>query len=356
MKPISTISMFIAVLTMVFTTAAYADNSIKVTDENFVHAETAFYFNDQVKTAGGVNKWDHKRHYVAIDNQEVIRMNRDGLYSKMVLDVSKGATVVLPKRKDSLYQTIQIINEEHYTLEVMYPGETKELHATQMGSDYVYLVLRTVVADELENGMELAYAKQRAVKVTANSAKPYVPFNYDNDSRLAKRRELITQISTVTQPWKMFGTKDIIDEKTFRIGAAAGWGGLPTTHAAYIVWIKAKGAAAKGKPSQMTIPKPPLQFEHGAFYSFTAYDSIGWIATKNFTINNRRMVMNKDGSVTIRFNQPGAENNVDVVEDWTLAIRLYMPESLPRIVEYYKEVAQAGGIIAVADLINNSAE
>jgi len=43
--------------------------------------------------AGGkVNTWAHFRAPTAIDEQAVIRMNRDTLYSAILVDISKGDT------------------------------------------------------------------------------------------------------------------------------------------------------------------------------------------------------------------------------------------------------------------------
>ena len=55
--------------------------SIPVTPDNFVRAETDQYLSGIVKDSGGIGKFDHPRAD-AIDNQTVIRLNRDTLYSR----------------------------------------------------------------------------------------------------------------------------------------------------------------------------------------------------------------------------------------------------------------------------------
>ena len=45
----------------------------------------------------GLGTWIHFRAPTPIDQQKVIRMNRDTLYSSAVLDLSEPATVIMPE-------------------------------------------------------------------------------------------------------------------------------------------------------------------------------------------------------------------------------------------------------------------
>lgn len=40
--------------------------------------------------AGGLNRWQHSRTPTPLDQQPVIRMNRDTLYSSAVVDIREG--------------------------------------------------------------------------------------------------------------------------------------------------------------------------------------------------------------------------------------------------------------------------
>jgi len=46
--------------------------------------------------AGGVNRFYHFRRPTPQDKQNVVRMNRDTLYSMGIVDTSKGATITRP--------------------------------------------------------------------------------------------------------------------------------------------------------------------------------------------------------------------------------------------------------------------
>ncbi len=54
---------------------------ILVNVDNYERAETAMMFDNQLAMSGGVNQWIHFRVPTPVEQQPVIRMNRDTLYS-----------------------------------------------------------------------------------------------------------------------------------------------------------------------------------------------------------------------------------------------------------------------------------
>ena len=61
--------------------------AIHVNADNFVRAETARMFSQLMRAAGGVNVGGHNRAPTPVEDQPVIRMNRD---------------------------TVMVVNEDHY--------------------------------------------------------------------------------------------------------------------------------------------------------------------------------------------------------------------------------------------------
>jgi hypothetical protein len=55
------------------------DKSVTVNVDNFVRAETSLQFDRFLKTAGKMNTFAHNRTPTPLDQQSVIRMNRDTL-------------------------------------------------------------------------------------------------------------------------------------------------------------------------------------------------------------------------------------------------------------------------------------
>ena len=87
---------------------------IPVTPDNFVRAESDLYFGNLVKE-GGVGKLFHRREPAAIDNQTVIRLNRDTLYSSAVFDLDAGPVTITLPDAGKRFMSMQVIDEDEYT-------------------------------------------------------------------------------------------------------------------------------------------------------------------------------------------------------------------------------------------------
>src|SRR5262245_56313123 len=74
-------STVIAALALGFVSASAQAQSIPVTADNFIRAESDTYIGNLFKEAGGLGKLFHHREPAPIDNQNIIRLNRDTLYS-----------------------------------------------------------------------------------------------------------------------------------------------------------------------------------------------------------------------------------------------------------------------------------
>ena len=120
---------FFITVSLLFGQFAFAaDAPIQVNVDNFVRAETASQFDRLLETyvGGKVNTWAHIQTPAPIDNQTVIRMNRDTLYSAIIVDISKGATLTIPDTGDR-YMSIMIVNEDHYINRVYHEAGTYDL-------------------------------------------------------------------------------------------------------------------------------------------------------------------------------------------------------------------------------------
>lgn len=87
-----------------FSQARERTPAVVVPQETYCRAETDRTFYNATKLAGGVNRFFHFRTVTPLDNQTVVRMNRDTLYSAAVVDSSKGATITVPKTPDGSYR------------------------------------------------------------------------------------------------------------------------------------------------------------------------------------------------------------------------------------------------------------
>ncbi|MEL4309037.1 DUF1254 domain-containing protein [Joostella sp. CR20] len=317
-------------------TSTTEKTGIIVTTDNFVEAETDHYFTDLMKEVP-VNTFNHHREYSNIETQVVIRENQDCLYSHAVVDCSEGALLKNPEWDK--YSVIQVFDENQYTFAVLYPGDSLYVTPDMLTKgNYVWLNTRTEVRPENEEGYADAHKHQDAYVIKANSNKTYKTKGFDKAS-LDKVRDSLLYESPKVRSWKAFGTPDVVDPEHFIIAAAGGWAGLPKEHAVYWPKIAPEGEAKKSSVcSKLTLPKPALQYDKGGFMSVTVYDARGWIATENYALRDRNAEKNKDESITFYFNCPDQKNNLDTVDNWSMVIRLYMPETPESAIAFLEDL------------------
>jgi hypothetical protein len=314
------------------------ESKTPVTRENFTIAETDKYFTEHASKYV-VNTLNHAREMSSVNNQFVIRENQDTMYSNGLVDVSEGATIINPEW--DVYSSIQVIDENHYTIAVLYPGDTLTITPDMLAlGSHVYLNIRTGVRSLDSAGYAEAHQHQDGYIIQANSSKPYVSKGFDPETLDSLRNVLLGESISV-RAWKAFGTKEEVEPQDFLLASAAGWAGLPVKHATYVTDIQPTGDALDGKCSKITLPKPPLKFDEGAFFSITTYGADGYIKTENFALNNKQATPNADGSYTFHFNCEDAANSIEVVHNWNMTIRLYMPESTDKILEYIEEIKRS---------------
>src|SRR5215510_13321355 len=88
-----------------------AGRSTPVNVANFIRAESDLYFTRTVRKAG-LGRLHHARQMAPIDQQDVVRMNRDTLYSAGVFDLDAApVTIVLPDAKKR-FMSMQILSED----------------------------------------------------------------------------------------------------------------------------------------------------------------------------------------------------------------------------------------------------
>ena len=316
--------------------AAYGDNKlenievIKVTSDNYIQAETDWNFVAQQKQAA-INTWTHNEPVTA-ENQTIIRSNADVVYSLALVDVSKGATLSIPIRKNGALQMIHYMDENHLTHGVIYAGESVTLSPSDLtGGNYIYILARTKISDS-EKETKTA---QHAMRITANSANPYVGKGFDPEAVEAFRTKLITEVysgKASLDGSKAFGaTLKDVEYNDYYYGSAVGWGGLPPQHAQYTASVGGQGSDARCQT--ITFPKPNLDYKNGGFFSLTTYNTQSWIEGDNFYIGYERMKDNNDGTMTIDFNC-NTSYSVSVGKGWNGTFRLYKPVNVQETIEY----------------------
>jgi len=122
-RPIITTAL-IACSLLTFSQSAIADEVVTVTPEMYIRAETDRSFSDSAMSAGGVNLFDHHRAPPPVDQQPIVRMNKDTLYSEAIVDTEGGATVTVPEISGGRYVSVLLIDNDHYVPSVIYTAGT----------------------------------------------------------------------------------------------------------------------------------------------------------------------------------------------------------------------------------------
>jgi hypothetical protein len=285
----------------------------------------------------GVNKFDHNRELTPTNDQPVVRMNRDTYYSMAVVDVSKGATIVMPEIPEGKYMSVQPVTEDHRIQKMMYGPGSFDL-STHTGT-HLYLIVR------LDGTFTEAEAKEiqdkMSVKANSNNLFATEPINEESFSRIES--ELKAKVPAIikrdgndgmkgmfTNPGDE-SAKDYTVEK-YQVGAAAGWGGAQLSDNIY----ESSGNFSTDSCYQLTFEDP----KNGAFWSVTVYDKNGFMFKDLANYSSNTAQKNNDGTYTISFGcGEDAPNNLEIdnpSNGFNILARHYRPSK--RVMEGYRIV------------------
>jgi hypothetical protein len=140
--------------------------------DTFVRAETHRMFSALQRDAGGVNRFRHSREPTPIDQQTVIRMNRDTLYSFAVVDISQGAVFSLPEAGER-YLSAMVVNEDYYINRVFHGAGEYRLAVEEFDTPHVLLAVRTMVDPRDPEDLVAVAALQDQLSIHATADRPF---------------------------------------------------------------------------------------------------------------------------------------------------------------------------------------
>jgi hypothetical protein len=296
-----------------------------VTVDNFIRAESDTYMASGAREAGGVGRLTHRREPAAIDNQTVIRLNRDTLYSSGVFDLDAGpVTVTLPDTAGR-FQSLQAISQDHYASTV-YGAGPHVIDRAKVGTRYVLVGIRTLVDPNDPKDVEQVHALQDAIKVSqAGAGKLEMP-SWDPVSQKKVRDALLVLGSTIPDFKGAFGTREEVDPVRHLIGTAGGWGGNPDKDARYLNVTPERN---DGKTVyRLTVKEVPVD----AFWSVSVYNAQGYYeknALNAYSVNSLTGKKGADGSIAIQFGGCDGKvpNCIPITAGWNYTVRLYRPRA-----------------------------
>nr|WP_086491874.1 DUF1214 domain-containing protein [Novosphingobium panipatense] len=295
--------------------------TVPVTVDNFRRAETELYLK-QLSAQGAYGQFKHDRDAPAVDNQAVIRLNRDTLYSYAVLDLTSPATIVKADT-GTRFQSLMVINQDHYIKLVAYKPGTYQLTQDMVGTRYAVVACRTFLNPADPQDVQAAHAAQDGIVLSQADAGKLELVDFDQTQR-ARLHDLLNELAAFEpDPKGRFGDENAVDPVHHLIYTSAGWGGNAAEDAIY---ISGSVTANDGTtPYVMTLANVPVD----GFWSLIVYNKDGFFEApvEAVSFNSVTAAPNADGTVTLHFGgDPQAPNYLRIMPGWNYLLRLYQPQ------------------------------
>jgi hypothetical protein len=301
---------------------SFAD-TVPVTVQNFTRAESDNYLAINVKKAG-LGRLAHNREPASIEDQTVIRLNRDTLCSFGVFDLAAAPVTVTLPDAGKRFMSLQIINEDHYVPFVAYDHRPHTLTEKNVGIRYVLVAVRTLVDPNDPEDLDKVHKLQDAIEVSQKDTGKLELPNWDQ-AALKEIRDALLVLAKHTEGFRHgFGTKEQVDPIMHLIGTAAGWGGNPDKDATYI------GAAVQKNDGKTIYRLHVRGVPVDAFWSVSVYNAAGYFERNPYdaySLNDITAKKDPDGAVTIQFGGCDGKilNCLPIMPGWNYTVRRYRP-------------------------------
>ena len=168
--------------------AIHADDvgeKIAVTLENYEVAESDLAFYNITKLVGMNTFFHFPTGAFDLDNQTVVRMNRDTYYSGAIIDTTQGASITIPETSGR-YLSVMVVQNDHYIDQVFLEPGTHEITSE---TEFAMVAMR-IRANQSDPDDDAAIAALRAgVKLEVGGNASHVRPNYNMDDLVALRDE-----------------------------------------------------------------------------------------------------------------------------------------------------------------------
>jgi hypothetical protein len=336
----------------------------------------ALYLVTTAEQAGGTNKLFHTIELPTEGTDPVVTPALDHIYTKAVLDLTDGPVMVeLPKVEENRYFSIQIADQEHYTIydeinpvgKYVFVRKGKNMKvpdgATVIESpgDYPHLFIRAQVFDPADIANVIPI--QQKIKLDSASSKTLVIKNpieftlltqdvypqnkeilaseidFDREDYL-RVSEYIGEVApkfSVTGNTGMFGPIDspesFSNDPEYRAAAMVGHLGFPIHHAYYSPYFTNCNAEVLNGDSTEVFVFPYKPEGVALFWSVTRYSALtrNTIPEKNDLFNAYNTEPDANGNITVTFSFSDPKDGtywmpVNAGEPYYFVVRYYKPD------------------------------
>ncbi len=292
--------------------------------QTFVRAESDHMMRTNMQAFGmEIGELFHVREATTPEQQPVIRMNQDTLYSSAVLDLAEPVEVTLPEI-GGRYMSMHVINQDHFMFVESEPG-TYTLTQDDVGTRFAFVAIRTFADVNDPDDIAEAQVAQDGIKISGGGSGPFEAPDWNLDD-LALIRGAMNDVAILGFDADFaFGREDETRPIDHLVGAASGWGGLPREGAMYL--LDSVDANDGVVPHAVTVADVPVD----AFWSVTVYNADGYLEANDLGVNSYNdftAERNADESITLHFGgcEDGRVNCIPITPGWNYAIRLYEPQ------------------------------
>lgn len=293
---------------------------IKITDQNYAHAETAKNYRNWM--AKGANEGISHLRILAPRGKKAptVQMNHDCLYSVAITKVVDGKISFEIPQDVLVYTSVQVIDQYgHGQQYIVTKGKHKVDFDISDGTTHAFLIWRS----GLEKGMDVAKVNQDKLTTWGLVSGDFKVPNYDFEAVDAKTAELRSEVTGKAFYYTFpRNEKEVTDRHQWNLECALGWGGASPIANEANLYTNSKMYSGK-KSYSTTFMNPQSVY----FSSITVYNAQRYLfedeEVKN--VNSNTWEVNSDNTVTISFNcGPDAKNNIDTKgQDYTFTVRYY---------------------------------
>ena len=183
---------YAAVACCLSSAAVFAEEEkVPVNIDNFIRAQMDENFRDVVKKTGGIGIVRHDREPIAIEDQFLIRMNRDTPHSQGVFDLTTPLTVTIPET-NGRFISFMMNNQDHYQQILTYEPGTYTFTQEEVGTRYIWMNIRVFVDPNDPDDLAELHKVQDAIVVEQEDLGALELPNWDRESLVALNKAIAT--------------------------------------------------------------------------------------------------------------------------------------------------------------------